>query len=93
MKTFSLIDANKPMQFFTDCTGCILEPKKMDQVTIITASGSHIQVGIQLPHDLSERLYEKIVEAAKVGGTVEVPNMMDLDDDAILAAIEGIQIA
>ena len=50
MKTFSVRDCNKPIQFFTNCTGCILVPKKMDQVVIITASGVEVPVGIQMPH-------------------------------------------
>ena len=93
MKTFSLIDGNKPMQFYCNCVGCILEPKKMDQVTIVTASGSHIQAGIQLPHDLSVKLYAKVLEAAKIGGVIEIPDMYQMDDDQIRIAIDDIKIA
>ena len=93
MKTFSLIDANKPMQFYTNCSGCVLEPKKMDQVMIVTENGSHVQAGIQLPHDLSVRLYAKILEAAKIGGVIEIPDMYEMDDDQIRIAIDNIKIA
>ena len=92
MSTFSLIDGNKPMQFHTGCTGCILEPKKMDQITIITANGEHVQVGIQLPHDLSVKLYAKVLEAAEKGGVIEIPDMIDMNDDEILVAINEIAI-
>ena len=34
MKTFTVIDWNKPGKIFTDCVGCILEPKKYDQIKI-----------------------------------------------------------
>lgn len=92
MKTFSIIDSNKPMQFFTDCTGCILVPKKMDQVVIITANGEHVDIGIQLPHALSVQLYEKILEAAKVGGTICIPDFHEMNDDEIRACVEALKI-
>lgn len=92
MNTFSICDCNKPMQFFTNCTGCILKPMKMDQVMIITATGDQIPVGIQLPHDLSVRLYEKIVETAQKGGTITIPDFNDLNDDEILVAIDALEI-
>ena len=80
------------MQFHTGCTGCILEPKKMDQLTIITANGEHIQVGIQLPHDLSVKLYAKVLQAARKGAVIEIPDMLDMNDDEILVAIDNINI-
>lgn len=92
MKTFSLIDCNKPMQFFVNCTGCILKPMKMDQVMIITSTGEQIPVGIQLPHDLSVRLYNKIVEASAMGGTITIPDFVDYNDDEILTAIDALEI-
>ncbi len=92
MKTFSVIDNNKPMQFFVDCTGCILVPQKHDKVMIVSANGEHIEVGCQLPHALSVLLYEKIVEAAKKGGLVEIPDIEDKDDDQIRVAISNIEI-
>lgn len=92
MKTFSVRDCNKPIQFFTDCTGCILVPKKMDQVVIITASGAEMPVGIQLPHPLSVKLYDKILEAAYKGGTVHIPDMQEMNDDDIRQALEDIEV-
>lgn len=92
MKTFSITDYNKPMQFFTDCTGCILVPKKMDQVVIITDSGENVAVGIQLPHALSVKLYEKILDAAKIGGTVNIPDMQEMNDDEIRVALENLKV-
>lgn len=92
MKTFSVRDCNKPMRFYTNCIGCILVPKKMDQVEVITASGEHVSIGIQMPHDLSVRLYDKFLEAAEIGGTIRIPDMMDMDDDDIRIALDNIQI-
>lgn len=92
MNTFSICDCNKPMQFFTNCTGCILKPMKMDQVTIITATGDQVPVGIQLPHDLSVRLYEKVLEASQKGGTITIPDFYEMNDDEILVAIDSLEI-
>lgn len=92
MKTFSIIDSNKPMQFFTDCTGCILVPKKMDQVVIITSTGEHVDIGIQLPHALSVKLYEKILEAAKAGGSISIPDFHEMNDDEIRECVDKIRI-
>ena len=92
MKTFTIIDCNKPSQFFTDCTGCVLEPKKYDQIVIYTASGLHFNVGPQMLHDLCKRLFEKILEAAKVGGCVVVPDMDGMNEDEIRVAIENMNI-
>lgn len=92
MNTFSLIDCNKPMQFFVNCTGCILKPMKMDQVMIISATGEQIPVGIQLPHDLSVRLYHKIVEASEKGGAITLPDFSEMNDDEILSAIDALVI-
>ena len=92
MKRFSLIDQNKPMQFFVDCVGCILVPQKHDKVVVITASGNHIEVGVQLPHALSNLLYDKIVEASKVGGCITIPDIEDMDDDEIRNALGSIQV-
>ncbi len=92
MKTFSVRDCNKPIQFFTNCTGCILVPKKMDQVVIITASGVEVPVGIQMPHALSVKLYDKILEAAYCGGTVHIPDMQEMNDDEVREALEQIEI-
>ncbi len=92
MKTFTIRDCNKPLQFFTGCTGCILTPKKMDQIDVVTASGEIKSIGIQLPHDLSLHIYDKIIEASKCGGTVVIPDMQEMDDDQIRVAVEGIAI-
>ncbi len=92
MKTFSILDCNKPMQFYTNCTGCILMPKKMDQVVVITADGAHADIGTQLPHALSVNLYQKICEAAKCGGTIVIPDFHELNDDEIRSTIDNIQI-
>ncbi|WP_294784461.1 hypothetical protein [uncultured Eubacterium sp.] len=92
MKTFSLRDCNKPIQFYANCTGCILLPKKMDQVVIVTANGEHVNVGIQLPHELSLKLYDKILETANIGGTIHIPDMQELNDDEIRVAIDELEI-
>ena len=88
MNTFTIIDCNKPSQFFTDCVGCVLEPKKYDQIVIYTASGHHFNVGPQMLHDLCSRLYEKILDTAKQGGTIVVPDMDGMNEDEIRVAIE-----
>ncbi|SDB03435.1 hypothetical protein [Eubacterium oxidoreducens] len=92
MKTFSIRDCNKPLQFFTGCTGCILTPKKMDQIDVVTASGEVRTIGIQLPHDLSLHIYNRILEAAQCGGTIIIPDMQEMDDDEIRTAVENITI-
>ena len=92
MKKFSVIDQNKPMQFFVDCIGCVLVPQKHDKVMIITASGNHVDVGIQLPHAISQLLYDKILEAAKTGGTVIIPDIEEMNDDEIRIALSDITI-
>ena len=92
MKTFTVIDFNKPSLFFTNCVGCILEPKKYDQIVIYTESGEHYNVGPQMLHDLCSRLYEKILKTAEVGGSITVPNMDGMDDDQLRVAIEQIAI-
>ena len=92
MKTFSVTDCNKPMQFYTNCTGCILVPKKMDQVVIVTATGEHIPIGIQIPHALSVLVYNKILEAAKIGGSICIPDMQEMNDDEIRICIEKIEV-
>jgi hypothetical protein len=92
MKTFTVIDENKPLQFFINCTGCILEPKKMDQVVIQTESGGLFPVGIQMPHALSVLLYAKVMEAARKGGIIEIPDMQEMNDDEIRESVERITI-
>lgn len=92
MKTFTIIDYNKPSQFFVNCTGCILEPKKYDQIVIYTASGQRFNVGPQMLHDLCYRLYEKILEASKTGGTIVVPDLDGKNDDEIRVTIDQIEI-
>ncbi len=92
MKTFSVRDENKPMQFYMNCTGCILVPKKMDQVTIVTASGEHVAIGVPMPHALSVKIYEKILEAAKLGGTVYIPDMQNMNDDDIRGIVDDIEV-
>ena len=93
MKTFTIIDNNKPSQFFVDCVGCVLEPKKYDQIVIYTASGHHFNVGPQMLHDLCYRLYNKILAAAEAGGTITVPDMDGMNEDQIRIAIEEIKIS
>ncbi len=83
MKPFCVIDENKPMQFFMNCTGCVLEPQKHDRVVVITGEGRAHEVGVQLRHDLSVHLYDKILEAAKCGGTLVIPKLDGLDDDEV----------
>ena len=80
------------MQFFMDCKGCILEPQKHDRVVILSSNGNRYSVGIQLQHDLSVHLYNVILEAAKAGGTIEIPNFEDMDDDAIREALGNLKI-
>lgn len=92
MNTFTVIDDNKPRQFFTDCTGCILEPRKYDQIVIYTASGHTFNVGPQMLHDLCNRLYEKILDAAKSGKSITVPNMEGMNEDEIRVAIDKIEV-
>ncbi len=92
MKTFSVKDFNKPMQFYTNCTGCILVPKKMDQVVVVTATGEQIPIGVQMPHTLSVIIFDKFLEAAQTGGTVVIPNMIQMNDDEIRAIVEDIKI-
>lgn len=92
MNTFSIMDDNKPMQFYTNCTGCILVPKKMDQVVIVTATGEHVAIGVQMPHALSVKLYEKIIEAATVGGTLQIPDMQTMNDDEIRIAVDKMKV-
>lgn len=92
MKTFSVRDCNKPIQFYTNCTGCILVPKKMDQVVIVTASGEHVAVGIQMPHALSVKLYDKILEASYCGGTLHIPDMQEMNDDEIREILDSLEI-
>lgn len=92
MKTFSIRDCNKPIQFYTNCTGCILVPKKMDQVVVVTSTGEHVPVGVQMPHALSVKIYDKILEAAKIGGTVHIPDMQDMNDDEIRTTVDEIVV-
>ncbi len=92
MKTFSVKDFNEPMQFYTNCTGCILVPKKMDQVVVATATGEHVAIGVQMPHALSTTIYGKLMEAAQIGGTVVIPDMQQMNDDEIRAIVEEIEI-
>ncbi|MCD8217725.1 MAG: hypothetical protein LUD01_06720 [Clostridiales bacterium] len=92
MKTFSVKDFNKPMQFYTNCTGCVLVPKKMDQVVVITATGEHVTIGVQMPHTLSVAIYDKLMEAAQIGGTVVIPDMQQMNDDDIRAIVEEIEV-
>ena len=92
MNTFTVIDNNKPRQVFTDCTGCVLEPRKYDQIVVYTASGHRFNVGPQMLHDLCNRLYEKILEAAQAGKTVTVPNMEGMNEDQIRVAIAEIKV-
>lgn len=89
---FTIEDNNKPNLFLTNCTGCILEPKKHDQVIIITASGDRMPVGIQLPHPLSILLYKKIIQASKIGGAVEIPDMSEMDDDEIREMLDQLPV-
>lgn len=92
MKTFSVRDCNKPIQFYTNCTGCILVPKKMDQVVIVTSNGEHVSVGIQLPHALSVKLYDKILETSYIGGTIHIPDMQEMNDDEIRVTLDKLEI-
>lgn len=92
MKTFSVRDCNKPIQFYTNCTGCILVPRKMDQVVIVTASGEHVAIGVQMPHALSVKLYDKILEASYCGGTLHIPDMQDMNDDEIRETLDSLKI-
>ncbi len=92
MKTFSVRDCNKPIQFYTNCTGCILVPRKMDQVVIVTASGEHVAIGVQMPHALSVKLYDKILETSYCGGTLHIPDMQDMNDDEIRETLDSLKI-
>lgn len=92
MKTFTVIDWNKPGKIFTDCVGCILEPKKYDQIVVYTASGQHINIGPQMLHPLSMLLYQKVIDAALVGGTITIPDLDGMDDDQLRITIDQIKI-
>ena len=89
---FTVIDWNKPGKIFTDCVGCILEPKKYDQIVVYTASGQHVNIGPQMLHNLSLLLYEKIIETAKVGGTIKIPDLDGFDDDQLRITLDQIKI-
>ena len=89
---FTVIDWNKPGKIFTDCVGCILEPKKYDQIVVYTASGQHVNIGPQMLHNLSLLLYEKIIETAKVGGTITIPDLDGFDDDQLRITLDQIKI-
>ena len=92
MKTFTIIDWNKPGKVFTDCVGCILEPKKFDQLVVYTASGQHVNVGPQMMHALSMLLYQKVIDTALVGGTLTIPDLDGMNDDDLRIAIDNIKI-
>ncbi len=92
MKPFNVRDYNKPRQFHMNCNGCILAASEPDQIIIIDAHGNQLPIGPKMYHQLSVPIYNKILEAAAIGGTVHIPDFDGLDDDEKRIAVEEIKI-
>ena len=92
MKTFTVIDCNKPLLFATDCVACVLDQKKNEQLEVYTVSGQRFSVGPQMLYDLRLRLYNRILEAAKTGGTVIIPDFNGMNEDLICQTLEELTI-
>ena len=93
MKTFTVVDLNDPEKIFIDCVGATIEHKKAGQVIIFTANGRSFEVGPQMLYPLAILLQRKIAEAAKVEGTITIPDLSEVkNDDELRMAIEGLTI-
>jgi len=81
MKHFMIVDDNIPMQFFTECTACVLDKGSKDRVLVHTAEGQVCPVGIELPHFFSVQLYRKVLEASVKGGMLFIPDLSEVKKD------------
>ncbi|MBQ7447269.1 MAG: type II toxin-antitoxin system RelB/DinJ family antitoxin [Eubacterium sp.] len=94
MKHFMILDDNVPMQFFTECTGCVLDKGAKDRVLVHTADGQVCPVGIELPHFFSVQLYRKVLEASAKGGFLFIPDLADKkkDEDALRQELMDLKV-
>ncbi len=92
--TFSVYDKNQPKQFFINCVGAILKPGMKegypDIIQILTTTSNGFEIGVPLPHDLAELLYEKIVKVSKDRGQIIIPDFSNMDDEQMKIAIDEI---
>ncbi|MBE6010233.1 MAG: type II toxin-antitoxin system RelB/DinJ family antitoxin [Lachnospiraceae bacterium] len=94
MKHFMILDDNVPMQFFTECTGCVLDKGSKDRVLVHTADGQVCPVGIELPHFFSVQLYRKVLEASAKGGFLFIPDLAEKkkDEDALRKELMDLKV-
>lgn len=101
MKQFMIVDDNVPMQFLTNCTGCMLDRKNVDRssvskntdrVMVTTADGGKYPVGTDMLHFFSVQLYRKVMEASLKGGMLFIPDMAGVDDDDLRQMLMDLKV-